>query len=143
MNLNKPKQAIVIDTNVLVSAILFSHSITAMAVRKALADFDVFVSHSTLNEFCEVVSRKKFAKYFIGREHERDEFIADFMGFVCVLENTTQQVTDCKDPKDNQFLEVALSCNAVYLVTGDKQDLLSMNPYKGVWIITVKEFLSM
>ncbi len=49
-------------------------------------------------------------------------------------------VTDCRDPKDNMFLDIALTCNALYLVSGDK-DLIALNPYKGVEIITATEFL--
>lgn len=140
MNQNNSKKTVVIDTNVLISAVLFSKSITAMAVRKALTDFDVCMSKSTFDEFCEVVNRKKFAKYFLGREHEREDFISDLMEFSQIIE-PTYQVVDCKDPKDNQFLEVALSCDALYLIMGDKKDLLSMNSYKGITIITAKEFL--
>lgn len=49
-------------------------------------------------------------------------------------------ITDCRDPKDNIFLELALTCQAQYLVSGDK-DLLSLHPYQGIQIITARDFL--
>lgn len=134
------KQAVVIDTNVLVSALLFPNSITAKAIGKALTYFDIYLSQETLDEFLEVISRPKFAKYFSNRENEIAAFIQDFKTFAVVVE-VTRRVNDCSDPKDNKFLEVALSVNALYLVTGDKRDLIAMTPYHGMEIITAKDFL--
>lgn len=49
-------------------------------------------------------------------------------------------MTDCRDPKDNKFLEVALSCCAIFLVSGDK-DLRDLSPYKGIEVLTPTDFL--
>lgn len=76
----------------------------------------------------------------MGRPYDKTWFISNFVKSVIVIE-PTETVVDCKDPKDNKFLAVALSANARFLVTGDKKDLLSMNPYRGIEIITAKEFL--
>jgi predicted nucleic acid-binding protein len=53
-----------------------------------------------------------------------------------IIEHT---VTDCRDRKDNFILETALKGGAGIIVTGDK-DLLDLNPYKGIKILTYKEF---
>ena len=50
-------------------------------------------------------------------------------------------VTDCRDPKDNKFLALAIDAGAKTIVTGDK-DLLVMHPYQGITICTPAEFLS-
>lgn len=135
------QQAVVIDTNVLVSTLLFPNSKTAKAVRKALTSFDVYFSQETLGEFLEVIARQKFAKHFLNRESEIAAFIQDLKTLAVFVE-ITQQVNDCSDPKDNKFLEVALAANALYLITGDKGDLLPMNPYHGIEIITPTDFLN-
>lgn len=140
MQNNYLKQHIVIDTNVLVSALLFPNSEIAKAVNKALIEFNIFLSKETFDEFVEVIQRKKFAKYFANRQSEIYDFIEDLTIFAFIID-VTHTVTDCQDPKDNKFLEIALSANAIYLVTGDKKDLLSMNPYHGIEIITAREFL--
>ncbi len=44
------------------------------------------------------------------------------------------------DPKDNKFLELALAGNATCIITGDK-DLLVLNPFRNIQIISPKEFL--
>lgn len=131
---------IVIDTNVLVSAVLFPKSAPAKALDKALIYWEIIVSKSTLEEFLEVISRKKFDKYFVDRPNGRQIFIENFVGAVTVVE-PTETITDCKDPKDNQFLEIAISANARLLVTGDHKDLITMNPYRGLEILTAREFL--
>lgn len=140
MNINMKKQPIVIDTNILISAILSPKSITALVVRKALIDYELHLSQATFNEFCAVIQRDKFKKYLAHRVDECDKFIKDLVDFSIFIE-PIYTVMDCKDPKDNMFLELALTCNAVYLVTGDKKDLISMTPYNGIEIITATEFL--
>jgi predicted nucleic acid-binding protein len=46
----------------------------------------------------------------------------------------------CRDPDDREYLECALAGRARYLVTGDRE-LQEMNPYRGITILTVGEFL--
>lgn len=131
---------IVIDTNILVSAVLFPNSLPAKALDKAMNYWEIVVSKNTLNEFLEVISRNKFDKYFVNRANGRQVFIENFTQSVTLIE-PTEEITDCKDPKDNQFLEIAISANAQLLVTGDHKDLITMNPYRGLKILTAKEFL--
>ncbi|NQZ65388.1 putative toxin-antitoxin system toxin component, PIN family, partial [Crocosphaera sp.] len=52
-----------------------------------------------------------------------------------------EEIDICRDPKDNKFLEVAVNGKADFIITGDK-DLLVLNPFQGIEIITVNEFLS-
>jgi len=131
---------IVIDTNILVSSVLFPESITAKVLHKAMTYWEIYISQTAINEFLEVISRNKFDKYFLNRPNGREIFTENFLKSVIIVE-PTEKINDCQDPKDNQFLEIAVCVNAVYLVTGDKKDLLSMNPYRGIEIITAREFL--
>jgi predicted nucleic acid-binding protein len=50
-------------------------------------------------------------------------------------------ITDCRDPKDNKFLELAIDGNADYIITGDP-DLLILHSYRGISIVTPSQFLS-
>ena len=49
------------------------------------------------------------------------------------------KISECRDPKDNKFLELAVAGNADCIVTGDK-DLLVLNPYCGTKIISPANF---
>ena len=46
----------------------------------------------------------------------------------------------CRDPKDDKILELAISGNADCIVTGD-DDLLVLNPFREVAIVTPADFL--
>jgi uncharacterized protein len=46
----------------------------------------------------------------------------------------------CRDPKDNMFLELALSGNADLIISGDN-DLLVLNQFRGIPVITPREFI--
>ncbi|MDB9482837.1 putative toxin-antitoxin system toxin component, PIN family [Dolichospermum circinale CS-537/05] len=47
---------------------------------------------------------------------------------------------ECRDPKDDKFLEVAINGNVTHIITGDK-DLLELHSFQGVDIITATQFL--
>jgi uncharacterized protein len=50
-------------------------------------------------------------------------------------------VTECRDPKDDKFLELALDGKAEVLVTGDS-DLLCMHPWRGIAILSPADYLA-
>ena len=54
----------------------------------------------------------------------------------------TEPVNVCWDPKDDRILELALNADAGVIVTGD-MDLLVLNPFRGVRIVTPTEFLAL
>ncbi len=49
-------------------------------------------------------------------------------------------VSACRDPEDNRVLELAVNGNAKLIVTGDT-DLLVLNPFRDVRIVTPADFL--
>jgi predicted nucleic acid-binding protein len=51
-----------------------------------------------------------------------------------------EQIYECRYLKDNKYLELAVSAKAECIVTGD-DDLLVLNPWRGIEILTVQEFL--
>lgn len=137
---NDKNSRIVIDTNTIISAVIIPKSIPAQALKKALEHYVICISEETEQELIEVISRPKFDRYFVDNIFTRESFLRVFLES-CIKVNPRTQVQDCRDPKDDKFLSVALEAKAVMLVTGDKKDLLSMNPYKDVAIITAREFL--
>ncbi len=128
---------IVVDTNVLISALLFAGSTSAKALNKALNDYSLVQSNVTLSELAITTRRKKFDGY--KSIIEREQFLLALARASTIVE-IAHTVTDCRDPKDNQFLELALSAGAKVIVTGD-DDLLTMHPYQGVRIVNASMFL--
>jgi putative PIN family toxin of toxin-antitoxin system len=50
------------------------------------------------------------------------------------------RISACRDPKDDKFLEVAVSGRATHIVTGDS-DLLALNPFRGIEFLPPHRFL--
>lgn len=49
-------------------------------------------------------------------------------------------ITECRDSKDNKFLEAAVNGNATHIITGDGE-LLELHPFRGISILTPRQFL--
>jgi uncharacterized protein len=122
----------VIDTNVLVSAVILPNSVPRQAVRKALHHGIPLFSDPTMNELKTVLFRSKIDRY-VTRE-DRAVFLAQLES-VAEMVPTVQIVRACRDPKDDKFLEVALNGRADLIITGDT-DLLRMHPWRRVAILS-------
>jgi putative PIN family toxin of toxin-antitoxin system len=130
-------QRFVFDTNVLISAFLFSQSKPRLALDKAQDIGVLIISISVFLELREVLYRPKFDKYFIGKR--REELLAELTETAQFID-VNEQIEECRDPKDNKYLELAVSGQAECVVTGDN-DLLVLNPWRSIEILTVQEFL--
>jgi putative PIN family toxin of toxin-antitoxin system len=126
----------VFDNNVLVSAALLG-GVPRKAFDKLLDNGVVLVSVPVLLELADVLNRPKFDKYVT--HDERMRFMVSFLKVAEMVE-ISQSIAVCRDPKDDKLLELAISGTADFLVTGDK-DLLVLNPFHRVEIITPREFL--
>lgn len=125
----------VLDTNVLISAIVWPDSIPNKALLKALTS-EVLISDDLKNELLEVFSRPKFDKY--KSNEERAEELKNFIK-ECTFIEVYSKINVCRDKKDNMVLELAKDGNAILIVSGD-DDLLSLNPFQGIQIITARDF---
>jgi putative PIN family toxin of toxin-antitoxin system len=127
----------VFNTNVLVSALLLSDSKPRQALEQALLKGRVLLSFETLAELYEILGRKKFLRYI-------DE--EDIRSFLAALTREAEwvevnvRIAACRDPKDDKFLELAVSGNATHIVTGDS-DLIALNPFRGIEILPPHRFL--
>jgi uncharacterized protein len=130
-------QRVVIDTNVWISRLLAAESTPGQAVREARERGPLLVSESTMNELAEVLAREQLDRY-ISLE-QRKQFLrqlAHIVEFVPII----NVVRECRDPKDDKFLEVALNGKADLILTGDA-DLLGLHPWRGIAIMTPAEYL--
>jgi putative PIN family toxin of toxin-antitoxin system len=136
MNFDKK---IVIDTGTLLSASFRIGSVPSQAYLKALREFTVCVSEATLAELENVIQRDKFDKYL--DLNGRLAFL-ELYRKNSVLHPVTETVFDCRDSKDNMFLELALSINADVIVSSDP-DLQVLHPYRNISILKPIEFLNL
>jgi uncharacterized protein len=127
----------VLDTNVLIGAVIFPNSVPRQAVRKSLHQGIVLFSDPTMNELKTVLFRSKIDRY-VSRQ-DRAVFLAQ-LETVAEMIPTIQIVRECRDPKDDKFLEVALNGRADVIITGDA-DLLKMNPWREISILRPNDYL--
>jgi len=127
----------VFDTNVIISALLFENGKPAQALRYALANGEVLLSLDLLEELNEVLGRERFNRYLTSEE--REDFLEALIERAVLVE-ITENVQECRDPKDDKVLELALNGEAQYIISGDR-DLLVLHPFRDVLVITADEFL--
>jgi len=130
-------ERVVVDTNVLVSRLIVPQSTPAQVLRRVELEARLLFSDATMNELADVLSRPKFDPYISRRVRER--FIMELctlVEFVPII----QFVRECRDPRDDKFLEVALNGRADLILTGDT-DLLALHPWREIAILTPVEYL--
>lgn len=132
------EERLVFDTNVLISALLFSDSVLGRAVFQCLEHGTILLSQNLAEELSDVLNREKFNRYVTLEERER---FLEALVRESELVEITEKIDVCRDPKDDQILELAMSGKASCIVTGD-QDLLVLNPFRMIPIVTPAEFLN-
>jgi putative PIN family toxin of toxin-antitoxin system len=127
-----------LDTNILVSANI-QRSYPYFIVDRVLADPGLIlcVSDPLFAEYVEVLNREKFAKF--PDFHTRAQTLLSDIETYGVKFITTTKVDLIGDQPDNRLLELAETCSADYLVTGNTNDF-TMIEYKGTKIVSPKEF---
>lgn len=115
---------IVIDTNLVLSALVFSHG-RVTPLRQAWQKQRILplISPATTTELILVLAYPKFKL----TPTEQQELIADYLPY-CItvhIPNPPPITPICRDANDVQFLQLAIVGKADLLVTGD-HDLLSL-----------------
>lgn len=133
-DINKKPTKIVIDTNILISAIGFGGKPRIILYLAIDNKIQVFTSQILLAELEEVIS-KKFPRLGYELTLIRKRIIKRF---IIVRPKKSLQIV--RDPDDNRVLEAAVESKCSYIVTGDK-DLLELKIFKKIKIVTADEFL--
>ncbi len=129
---------IVFDASTVVSAALREDSVPEQGLLRAEA-IDIFaLSADVEREVVEVLSRSRFAAAVSAARRER---ILDVLRGQAVWFSPSERVTDCRDLKDNKYLELALASGAATIVTGDA-DLLVLHPWCGTRIRQPADYLA-
>ena len=113
---------LVLDTNVLLSALLFrSESLSWLRRAWQAKDVCPLASREAIAELLRVLRYPRFRL----THDEREDLLGDYLPWCeTVLVSNPIGVPDCRDPYDRPFLELALTARADALLTDDK-DLLA------------------
>lgn len=126
----------VLDTNVVISSILFPGSVVHRAMLRAQTG-RILASDATALELIEVLNRPRFDGYI---EASIRQALAEEYVNASELIQIPFPIRACRDPRDDKFLEVALHGRANVIITGD-QDLLVLHPLQEIAILTPAKFL--
>ena len=129
----------VFDTNSLISAALISTSTNRKALEKAISLGSIAIAPNTLDELLDVIFRQKLDKYF--RDINERLAIVNILEANAVLFSPEISITECRNKKDNKFLELAITANARCIISGDT-DLLVLHPFRNIPILNAVDFLS-
>ena len=127
---------IVVDTNVLISAVFKDDTPPFHVVEWIERHGDLLQSIDTELEILEVLGRPHIAAMTIPLFAAGLRRILGRSQPIAIAE----RIAACRDPKDDKFLELAVNGRADVVVTGDA-DLLSLSPFRGIPIETSAAFL--
>lgn len=131
---------LVVDSNILVSALLAAHSLPAhLLVLWREGRFELLTAQEQLEELRRVTRypkiRERLSPALAGP-------LVNELRDVARLLHDLPVVTLSPDPWDNYLLALAAVGQADFIVTGDKRDLLALGRYQNTRIVTVREFLT-
>jgi putative PIN family toxin of toxin-antitoxin system len=130
---------VVLDTNVLVSALLFRGELSKIVGLWEKGEIVPVISKETFNELRTALGYPKFSL----TQEERDSIIEnEILPYFEIVEVVKEVKGVCRDPEDDKFISCALSASADWIVSGDK-DLFDLKQYKSTKIIKASDFLKM
>lgn len=129
---------VVLDTNVLVSAIISDGKPRELLRRGISKQFSIVTSELILKELGLVLRRPKFKT----AEDEVNRIVIALMQTAEIVNVTSKLKVVEEDPKDNMVIETAYEGGAEIIVTGDRH-LLALKEFKGIKITTVEQILAL
>lgn len=107
---------VMVDSNILLSALLFPNGAVAKAFEKCIQNYDLIICTYVIDE-CKRVVRKKFPKYI----ETLDSFLQNLaFELVYTPTNPKPNLFEIRDKNDYPILYTAIKENVDLFLTGDK-----------------------
>ena len=128
---------LVLDTNVVASAILWGGTPRVLLQAAREKRIDLFTSMAMLAELTDILGRRKFDKKIAASGLTIDQFVDGYAQLASVVRpSATPRIAP--DPDDDVVIGTALAAKADLIVTGDKP-LLSVAEHQGMRIVSVSQ----
>jgi putative PIN family toxin of toxin-antitoxin system len=135
---------VVVDTNLIISAILSPEGKPATILRMVLnAELDLVLSPALLEEISLVLNYEKIRKLFIKRSvtpQQIKDALQKIVKTAIVVSGKTKVNRIDKDPSDNMLLSCALEGKADFIISGDHH-LTDLVSFEGISIVNPDIFL--
>jgi putative PIN family toxin of toxin-antitoxin system len=133
-----PLVRVVLDTNTLVSALLFTGISSELVSLWQDGIITLLLSRDILDEYLRVLSYPKFK---LSEEEIKKLLQEEILPYAEVVKPKRRLRVVQRDPSDNKFLECAIAGKTRVIISGDK-DLLSLGRYRRIRIQTPAQFLA-
>ncbi len=128
---------VVLDTNVVVSALLFTGISSKLVPLWEGGGITALVSRGILEEYLRVLSYPKFK---LSEGDIKGLIQEELLPYVDVVKPWRRLRAVDRDPSDDKFVECAVAGKARVIISGDK-DLLSIGRYRKILIQSPAQFL--
>ncbi len=128
---------VVLDTNVIISALLFTGRTSDLTPLWQAGEITPLVSREILDEYIQVLA---YPKFHLTENEIRSLIEEEVLPYVQVVKPRKRLNVVRRDPSDDKFIECAVAGKSLVIVSGDK-DLLSLETYRNISIMTPVQFL--
>lgn len=131
---------VVLDSNIFIS-FLISHKPPISTILDLWRRGELVVCYSVeiLDELEKALEYPKIRNLISDSESES---LVNGIKTLGILVIPSESVEVCRDKEDNKYLEACLESNSKFLVSGD-EDLLALKEFKGIKIVSPREFVSL
>ena len=132
---------IVLDTNVLISAVLKQGPSIPNSIYQAFKNqkFVLLTSPGIMEEVEEVINREEIVSRTKMTRETRKRFVENLLETSMITGDRMKVEVVKNDPDDDKFVACAVEGQADFIVSGDRH-LLELKGYKGIKIISPREF---
>ena len=130
-------QKIILDTNVVISSLIqknYPYLIVDYCIDGNAA---ICLSNPILQEYIEVLARPKFAKFLDFKTNA--DFLIARLSEISTIYEPKSTLYIIGDEPDNRLLELAQTCNADFIITGNTSDF-KMESFGKTKIVSPKEY---
>jgi len=128
----------VIDTNVIVSGLLWQGPPRRILERAKLGEIELFTSSALLAELQDVLARPKFARRLELARVESRQLVLGYAALARTVRPAKITPTVADDPDDDEVLACAVAAQAEVIVSGDSH-LLKLVEFRGIRILRASE----
>lgn len=135
-NENKPKKRVVVDTSIIIAAVISDGAYRKLIRKLLAADFELCIPQEVLDEFNEIIQENKFKKY-----HPLFIQILDELRKSSILLPYPTKIKFKTDEfkEDEGIINCCVENHIDYLVTSDKE---TEGAYNGLKVIFAQKFYS-
>lgn len=125
---------LVIDTNVLLSGLLWHGAPHRLIEAVRSGKVALVSSPALLAELAEVIGRAKFTAILARTGHTPQSALEEVQRMAEVVTPLPLSMPICRDPDDDEVLATAIAAQAVLIVSGD-EDVLNLGQFEGIPIL--------